>query len=292
MSEAMVQASVDAAIPRLRGITVVVVLMWFTVVLCILAMIVSLLLGLGSKPPKFPALVAAKYQNAAIGAYLAVAAGVLAVGLKRRRGWAWDGTVAWSANVVLVVALFSLESLSFAKSKPAGAAVLFVICLLWMLPAAAVIWYLSRAGTRRGFSDQWLGATAHPNAWIRLISARYILYSGVMLAEGLNQKLPPVFGVALHGFPQAFYSIASASMCLYAGFGLYRMKELARRCAIGFSAFGVARYLHWALTAPLSRSGLVYIRVGGGVEVALISAAIILYLIERRQDFVVSNPLL
>ena len=275
----------DVAVPKLRGVTFIAVLMWLTVAVCFLGMVAALLLGLGSKPPRSPALVADKYHLACIGAYLAVAAGVLAVGLKRRRSWAWDGTVVWAALVVLMFQILSLCSFSIVRTKPFVAAVFLVLCLMGTLPAVAILLYLFRTKTRQGFSAQWSATTGQPSVWIRLIAAHSILLSGVMLCGALSATPHHFFGLAPRGYFQALYAVVSASIQLYVGFGLYGLGELARRCAIGYTAFTAASSLYWMCTAPLSRPGFIYLRIGAGAEVTIVSLAIALYLIARHRDF-------
>jgi len=262
----------------MRGLTALSVLMWLVAVLFVFsAALVSLV-----RRPSPPDL--SHYQLALTQLYLGAATGVLAWGAGKRRRWAWDGTVVLCGSSLLFCFVLFSQSLGVPKSHNLVVGLL-VLALIGTMPTLLCLWYLCRSNTRQAFSVGRYGTTEQPSLWTGLIASQSIFGSGLVLSEALDRTPALFFGITNTGV-QVLLALVLTYLGAYVGWGLYKKRDVARRYAIGLSAFGIVRISYWALKKPMRRPEFLYVRVGGVAVAILISCAVIYYLITRRGEFI------
>ena len=164
--------------------------------------------------------------------YTAICLFFLGIGLERRSVWAWDGTVYSTVSVTLFLLFIPAALLNSKNTKPAIAIVTLVFFLLLTISPLLLLRYLIRPNVRSAFTP----AEAHPvpNVWIRLLAMGSVLSSGSCLAEPLDPARYPLFGLTSNSVAVWAFAILSAFVMVYAGLGLYRLNDSARRLLVAF----------------------------------------------------------
>lgn len=184
---------------------------------------------------------------------------VTAFGLHRLRQWArfsiliYGGAMAFvgffSLLVMIVLLSVGLMGASAAHSPyPANTkaileAVMAVILLFYAAMTAIGVWwlvYFNRKTVRAAFAGADAVRESRRPFLVAIFAGFMIVGAPACLAMALIPLPAALFGLAVHGWPKfAFYTLCGGAN-LAAGVGLWRMKEWARRLALGILGFGAA----------------------------------------------------
>ena len=219
--------------------------------------------------------------------YTAICLVFLGIGLERRNHWAWDGTVYSIASVTLFLLVLPVALLNSKNSKPATAIVELVFFLLLTIPPLLLLRYLIRPNVRSAFEPAEAQPGGHPvpNVWIRLIAMGSVLSAGSCLAEPLDPARYPLFGLTSNSVAVWSFAILSVFVMVYAGLGLYRLNDSARRLLVAFLILSLMKNLMWVLYAPAPTGRFTALRIAVLLLSTIVDAPQVWYLHTRRQLF-------
>jgi len=272
--------------PWLRGIQTMGCLLVCASVLLGFAGLAGLVIGLVSSSPKITIAVSSEdLRFSSLNAvYVAAVAGIVAYGLFRGRRWGWDGAfcvAAWCAPGGLMALLVGinnggLEGGVFAALGAASA--------VW---AVTALWYLLRRKVQAPFTVDPDANRPQLPLGVRLIAAYSLILSGARLLELASPTPPLFFGLAVQGFVMPLYAISMAALSLYIGYGLYRMRERARQCAIAVAALWGLESVSWVVLPQRSWSTPPFRWIAVGAAVIGVGVAMVMtwYLVTRRKGF-------
>lgn len=204
--------------------------------------------------------------------FLAVAAWGVATtaGIFRLRPWARYSILIYGGGMALI-GFFSLLSMIVlmivgvaaptpantphpANLKPILEAVFGIIALFYAVVTAIGIWWLVYFNLRRvrtAFAGAGALVESRRPFLIAVFAVLLLVGAPACLAMAFVPLPAAFFGLAVHGWPKAAFYILCAGVDAAAGFGLWRMREWARRVALGVAAYGAANSAVYALRPSL-----------------------------------------
>ena len=218
--------------------------------------------------------------------YLSAASVTLGMGLKRHYSWAWDGTVYGCGMVALVGVCTPILTLNImTHPRPAAVRDLSILGAVILLPAVLLLSYLFRAHVRSAFEPVVGTEERKPTLWIRLVAVANIMASGISILDVFNTRAYPVLGVLSGRLWIDANAVLNGAVMIYIGLGLYKLRESARRVAIGSGFYGFVSILLWLFVFPTPSHRFTLFRIASTAFFAGLIVVTIAYLHRRRKLF-------
>lgn len=204
--------------------------------------------------------------------FLAVAGWGIATtaGILRLRQWARYSILVYGGGMALVgffslLIMIVLMVVGATRSIPANTpqpenlkpileAVFGSIALFYAVVTGIGIWwlfYFSLKKVRQAFAGAGARLESRRPVLIAVFAALLLVGAPACLAMAFVPLPAAFFGLALHGWPKIAFCILSGGVNAAAGIGLWRMREWARKLALGVVAFGAANSAVFALRPSL-----------------------------------------
>lgn len=201
----------------------------------------------------------------------------LATGLRRRKFWAWDGTV---FSLILCGGMGLLAaSLAFAGNWAIALTGTLLLSISWLTG-----WHLFRPVVTAAFPFVPSRDRPTPSNGIRLIAAYHLFTPFVQLGELLDPVPARILGTVPSGPLLILYAIASGLLGLCIGFGLYSVRLWAQRWAIIYTLWTTAFWIIKAVSQPSTDSPAVFLATGALLGLAT-PCLILWQLISKRREF-------
>jgi len=199
--------------------------------------------------------------------------------LRKQKAWAWDTTMVLFAMAALLAGIPPFWMIDGGRH---GAALIVVFgCSAATL---AVIAYAMRAFASAPVRAAYLQASEIPAA-LRVIAALQWASAAAYLVAIPGSLQTRVFGYPVAGVSRTLYYVILGGVSAFFAFGLYRMKEVARRWAIWFLLLTFADSVAWSIATPTPHGGFSWMRAATLTMCLVMDSIIIWYLVTRRGCF-------
>lgn len=266
----------------LRTMSVIAWLLILSGALCGVLIVVALL-GIAMKDASAPDL---PYRSRELLAPLGMCVFMVGLGysLRKQRAWAWDATM---ALLVAGTMLAGMPPLWYLDAGRRGAEL--IVPLVCSALALVTLSYAARVCASGPVRSAFLHS-ATINGMVQLAGVRVIAAFQWIAAVGYLLEISADGQTWVFGYPVNFsiHLIRCLLLSLFAAFvavGLYRMKEFARSCAIGFALLAFLDSTGSAIVAPTPHGGFSWMRLATVIWCLVYTAVTIAYLIAQRNQF-------